>query len=89
MNFAAGFRLLQQESKKFLIVFAKRAVLTALEQPLIEGLLEETYLFNQSCALPAAKERMNWFLQRDGQTREKELEMTDLVEEWKKWKSQN
>ena len=71
------------------IALAKRAVLTALEQPLIEGLLEETYLFNQSCALPAAKERMNWFLQRDGQTREKELELTDLVEEWKKWKSQN
>ncbi|MFX1296785.1 MAG: enoyl-CoA hydratase/isomerase family protein [Promethearchaeota archaeon] len=71
------------------IALAKRAVLTALEQPLIEGLLEETYLFNQSCALPAAKERMNWFLQRNGQTREKELELTDLVEEWKKWKSQN
>ena len=77
------------------IAIAKRAVLTALERPLIEGLLEEAYLFNQSCALPAAKERMNWFLQRDGQTREKELELLnptsqiDLLEEWKKWKSEN
>lgn len=71
------------------IALAKKSVLTALEQPLIEGLLEETYLFNQSCALPAAKERMNWFLERDGQTREKELEPTDLLEEWRKWKSEN
>jgi enoyl-CoA hydratase/carnithine racemase len=77
------------------IAIAKRAVLTALERPLIEGLMEEAYLFNQACALPAAKERMNWFLQRDGQTREKELELSDptsksnLLEEWKKWKSEN
>ena len=66
------------------IAIAKRAVLTALEQPLIEGLLEESYLFGQSCALPAAKERMNWFLQRDGQTREKELDQSGLLKEIKK-----
>jgi enoyl-CoA hydratase/carnithine racemase len=71
------------------IALAKKAVLTALEQPIIEGLLEEAHLFNQSVALPAAKERMNWFLQRDGQTREKELEQSDLIEEWKKWKSEH
>ncbi len=71
------------------IALAKKAVLTALEQPIIEGLLEEAHLFNQSVALPAAKERMNWFLQREGQTREKELEQSDLIEEWKKWKSEH
>ncbi|TFG30627.1 MAG: enoyl-CoA hydratase/isomerase family protein [Promethearchaeota archaeon] len=71
------------------IALAKRAVLTALEQPLTEGLLEEMYLFGQSCALPAAKERMNWFLQRDGQTREKELGQTDLLSEWKSWKREH
>jgi len=71
------------------IAIAKRAVLTALEQPLIEGLKEEAYLFNQACALPAAKERMNWFLQRDGQTREKELDESGLLNEFKKWKSEN
>ena len=71
------------------IAIAKQAVLTALEQPLVEGLLEEMYLFGQSCALPAAKERMNWFLQRDGQTREKELDQTNLLGEWKNWKNEH
>ena len=70
------------------IAIAKKAVLTALKEPIFEGLLEETYLFGQACALPAAKERMNWFLQRDGQTREKELDETDILEEFKKWKSE-
>ena len=72
------------------IAIAKKAVLAAMELPLREGLLEETYLFFQSCALPAAKERMNWFLERDGQSREKELEaQLGLLEEWKKWKSEH
>jgi len=71
------------------IAIAKRAVLSAMELPLVEGLLEESYLFGQSCALPAAKERMNWFLQRDGQTREAELEdQSSLLNEFKKWKSE-
>lgn len=71
------------------IAIAKKAVLTALEQPIVEGLLEEFYLFGQACALPAAKERMNWLLQRDGQTREKELDESDLLTEFKKWKSEH
>ena len=71
------------------IAIAKQAVLTALEQPIVEGLIEETYLFGKACALPAAKERMNWFLQRDGQTREKELDESGLLNEFKKWKSEN
>jgi len=71
------------------IAIAKKAVLTALEQPIVEGLLEEMYLFGQSCALPAAKERMNWFLQRDGQTRESELDQSGIIKEFKKWKSEH
>ena len=70
------------------IAIAKQAVLTALEKPMVEGLLEEFYLFGKACALPAAKERMNWFLQRNGQTREKELGESGLLEEFKEWRSQ-
>ena len=66
------------------LAIAKQAVLTALEQPIVEGLLDESYLFLQACALPIAKERMNWFLQKDGQTREKELEESGLLEVFKK-----
>jgi len=68
------------------IAIAKQAILTALEQPVVDGLIEESYLFGQVCALPAAKERMNWFLQRDGQTREKELDPTGLLKEFKEFK---
>ena len=70
------------------IAIAKKAVLTSLEQPIVEGLLEEMHLFNQACALPAAKERMNWFLQKTGQTREAELDEAGLLNEFKKWKSE-
>lgn len=55
------------------IAIAKKAVLTAEELPIVEGLLEETYLFNQAVALPAAKERMNRMLEMGGQSREMEL----------------
>ena len=50
------------------IALVKQAVLLALEKPMKEGLIEETYLFNQSCVLPVAKKRMNLFLQIGGQT---------------------
>ncbi len=69
------------------IAIAKQAVLTALKEPIFEGLVEESNLFLQACALPAAKERMNWFLQREGQTREKELDESGLLTEYKEWKS--
>ena len=71
------------------IAIAKQAVLTALKEPIFEGLLEESNLFLQACALPAAKERMNWFLQREGQTREKELDESGLLKEYKEWKSEH
>jgi enoyl-CoA hydratase/carnithine racemase len=69
------------------IAIAKQAVLTALKEPIFEGLIEESNLFLQACALPAAKERMNWFLQREGQSREKELDESGLLTEYKEWKS--
>ena len=68
------------------LAIAKQAILTALEQPIVEGLLEESYLFLKSCALPVAKERMNWFLQKNGQTREKEIDDPGLFEEFNEWK---
>lgn len=55
------------------IAIAKKAVLTAEELPIIEGLLEETYLFNQAVALPSSKQRMSLLLKMDGQSRENEL----------------
>jgi len=68
------------------IALAKKAVLTAEELPLLEGLLEETYLFNQSIALPAAKELMKLFLEKGGQTREVEQDFSKLLEELDKIK---
>jgi enoyl-CoA hydratase/carnithine racemase len=63
------------------IALAKKAVLAAAELPLIEGLLEESFLFNQSCALPAAKRRMQTFMDRGGQTYEVELDWDRLLGE--------
>jgi len=64
------------------IALAKKAVLTALETPIVEGLKEEFYLFGQSCALPAAKERMNYFLEKNGQSREMELVPSGFNKLW-------
>ena len=55
------------------IALAKKAVLAAEELPIVEGLLEESYLFNQAVALPAAKQRMSLLLKMDGQSRDMEL----------------
>ncbi len=55
------------------IALAKKAVLAAGELPIVDGLFEETYLFNQAVALPAAKERMKRMLKMGGQSREMEL----------------
>ena len=63
------------------IAAAKKAVLLALEKPIVEGLLEETHLFNLTCCSPAAKERMSLFLEIGGQTREGELEVSKWVKE--------
>ena len=63
------------------IAAAKKAVLLALEKPVVEGLLEETHLFNLTCVSPEAKERMSLFLEIGGQTREGELTVSKWVEE--------
>lgn len=64
-----------------LIALAKKAVLMAEELPLNEGLLEETFLFNQSISLPTAKDLMKQFLEKGGQTREVELDFSKLLDE--------
>ena len=63
------------------IAAAKKAVLLALEKPIVEGLLEETHLFNLTCCSPAAKERMSLFLEIGGQTREGELKVSKWVKD--------
>jgi len=61
------------------IATAKRAVLLALEKPVVEGLIEETHLFNLTCCSSEAKERMSLFLEIGGQTRDGELEVSKWV----------
>lgn len=61
------------------IAFAKAAV-NAAELPAHEGLLEEAHLFNQSVATPAARARMQAFLDAGGQTREFELDLGARLE---------
>ncbi len=56
------------------LALAKKSVLNAEKLPLIEGLIEESHIFNQSLVLPVAKERMKVFLELGGQTREIEIE---------------
>ena len=51
------------------IAIAKQSVLNAFSLPLVEGLLEESFLFAQAAALPESKKRMNMYLKLDGQTR--------------------
>jgi enoyl-CoA hydratase/carnithine racemase len=63
------------------IAAAKKAVLLALEKPVVEGLLEEQHLFDLTCTSAAAKERMSLFLEIGGQTREGELEVSKWVDE--------
>jgi enoyl-CoA hydratase/carnithine racemase len=62
------------------IAAAKKAVQAASELPLVEGLLEESFLFGQTAALPETKRRMNKFLELGGQTREVELDFSNLIE---------
>ncbi len=63
------------------IAAAKKAVLLALEKPIVEGLLEEQHLFDLTCTSGAAKERMSLFLEIGGQTREGELVVSKWVDE--------
>jgi enoyl-CoA hydratase/carnithine racemase len=61
------------------IALAKASV-NAAELPTFEGLLEEAHYFNKSVATPAARARMEKFMELGGQTRETELDLTPLVD---------
>ncbi len=50
-------------------------------RPLLEGLFEEAFLFDQTLRTPGAKRNMRKFLEIGGQTREGELRMGDLAGE--------
>jgi enoyl-CoA hydratase/carnithine racemase len=64
------------------IALAKKAVQTAAELPLVEGLIEENYLFNKSTALPDAKMRMKIFMELGGQSREVEIDSSIIRDEF-------
>ena len=51
------------------------------DRPLLEGLFEEAYLFDQTLRTDGAKRNMRKFLEIGGQTREGELRMGELCEE--------
>jgi hypothetical protein len=57
---------------------AKRSVLNAEELPFIDGLLEESHLFQQLMRTPEAVPAMQAFLAAGGQTREGELRVGEL-----------
>ena len=56
------------------IALAKASVGRA-ELPTVEGLLEEAHYFNQSVATAEARQRMERFMERGGQTHEAELDL--------------
>ena len=56
------------------LALAKKAIQNAAELPIVEGLIEEYYLFQKSTALPVAKTRMKEFMEMGGQSREVELQ---------------
>ena len=60
----------------------KQAVLTATELPLKEGLIEEQYLFGQTLAFPDAKLGIKIFMELGGQTREVEINLPGITEEF-------
>ena len=61
------------------IALAKASV-NAAELTTVEGLIEEAHYFNQAVATPAARERMERFMEVGGQTLEGELGLIALAE---------
>jgi enoyl-CoA hydratase/carnithine racemase len=61
------------------IALAKASV-EAAELPIMEGLLEEAHIFNQSVATPSAQKRMAKLIELGGQTPEAEKDMGDILE---------
>jgi len=62
------------------IALAKQSVLNA-EMPIVDGLREEAYLFQQTLRHPSATANMRRALEKGAQTREGELRIADLCEE--------
>jgi enoyl-CoA hydratase/carnithine racemase len=62
------------------MALAKQSVLNA-EMPILEGLKEEAYLFQQTLRDPSATANMRTALAKGAQTREGELRIAELVEE--------
>ncbi len=61
------------------IALAKKSVQNAEDLPMVEGLWEESLLFAQSLQTPSAQARMKKFMELGGQTREVELDLSDMV----------
>jgi len=66
------------------IAGAKTAIQAAFDLPIVDGLLEESFLFGQFASLPETKRRMGKFMELGGQTKERELDLSDLVSELSK-----
>lgn len=63
------------------LALAKKSIQNAAELPIVEGLIEEYYLFQKSTALSVAKTRMKEFMEMGGQSREVEIQGFKLTEE--------
>jgi enoyl-CoA hydratase/carnithine racemase len=61
------------------IAFAKKSVQNAEELSIVEGLWEEGRLFAQSLQTVPARARMKKFMELGGQTREVELDLSEMV----------
>ncbi|MBW1818768.1 MAG: enoyl-CoA hydratase/isomerase family protein [Deltaproteobacteria bacterium] len=57
----------------------KTSILNVAEMPLVEGLIEESYLFDQLATQSEPKVRMKRFLDAGGQTREGEMDLDRLM----------
>ena len=59
-----------------------KASVDAAELPTRAGLLEEAHYFNQALATESAKRRMAWFLGAGGQTRDVELRLAAMIDDY-------
>ncbi|MDH5521927.1 MAG: enoyl-CoA hydratase/isomerase family protein [Acidimicrobiia bacterium] len=63
------------------VAAAKQSVLNAERLPLVDGLFEEQFLFQQLLRTPEAHQKMQAFLEAGGQTGDGELRVADLTGE--------
>lgn len=62
------------------VALAKASVANTDTMPLLDGMVEEAYLFQQTIRDPEAQRRMARFLEVGGQTREGELNLMDTLD---------